>query len=69
VNVGERAKEHRPHLLGRLCPGRLNWQWGTDPNVGFDDLVDRLGDELLIAGVDRFYEASERRFVGYFLGG
>jgi hypothetical protein len=47
----------------------LNWQWGTDPNVGFDDLVDRLGDELLIAGVDRFYEASERRFVGYFLGG
>jgi hypothetical protein len=50
-------------LLERLCPGRLDRQWRADQHVRLEDLVDRLGDEFQIAGVDGIIEASDGGFV------
>ena len=45
VKAGEALKEHRPDLLERLCPGRLDRQWRADQHVRLEDLVDRLRDQ------------------------
>jgi hypothetical protein len=42
VKVGERAKEHRPHLLEYLRARRIKRHWRVEQHVRLDDLVDRL---------------------------
>jgi hypothetical protein len=68
VKVGVGPQEPREQLLCQLRPGRFNRQGRTELGVGLDDLVDRLRDELRIAGVGGFYEPSHRRRVACYLG-
>src|SRR6266540_2817131 len=67
VKVGERAKEHRPHLLERLRPSRASRHRCVEQHVRLDDLVDRLRDELR-AALDGVMKAPDRRLVACFLG-
>jgi hypothetical protein len=67
AKAGEALKEHRPHLLERLCPGRPDRQWRADQHVRLEDLVDRIRDQFQIAGVDGVIEASDSGFVAHFL--
>jgi hypothetical protein len=55
-------------LLEQLRPRRFNRQWRVDQRLRFDEFVDRVRDELHIAGVDGVMEAFERRFVAGCLG-
>ena len=60
MKIGERAKEHYPHLPERLRPRCASRHWRVEQQVRLDDLVDRLRDDLRIAGVHGVMEAARR---------
>jgi hypothetical protein len=68
VNVGIDPEEHRPNLLQGFRPGRANRQRRADHRIRLDELVDRLRDDLDIAGVGGVMEALEQGLVGCHLG-